>query len=101
MQVSLGPLNKLFNRVRPVVASAVLRFPVSSALSTSVWVVQKIRNGVLKGDLTSAKPWHVSQAFGSLIGSIGGIDASAGAITKAIKEGSSVGICPGEERAGP
>ena len=28
IQVSLGPLNKLFNKVRPVVASAVLRFPV-------------------------------------------------------------------------
>ncbi len=31
-QVSLGPLNKIFNKVRPVVASAVLRFPVSKSL---------------------------------------------------------------------
>jgi hypothetical protein len=36
------------------------------------------------------------QAFGSLIGSVGGIDASPGAVTKAIKEGASIGICPGK-----
>lgn len=36
------------------------------------------------------------QAFGSLIGSVGGIDASPGAVTKAIKEGASIGICPGQ-----
>lgn len=59
--VSLGPLNKIFNKVRPVVASAVLRFP----------------------------------GFGQLIGFAGGVDAGPNEVSKAIKEGCSVSICPG------
>lgn len=33
----MGPLNKLFNKVRPVVASAVLRFPVRSISGLDVF----------------------------------------------------------------
>jgi hypothetical protein len=35
------------------------------------------------------------QVFGTLIGSIGGIDASAKAVSEAIKAGTPIAICPG------
>lgn len=60
------------------------------------------RRGQLKlryTTLTLVYPVTHTQGFGQLISAIGGIDARPRDVSKAIKEGYSVGICPGASAA--
>ncbi len=65
--LSLGPLNRIFNKVRPVVASAVLRFPGFGQLISSIGGIdarpREVSKAIQEGSSVSICPGGIAEMF--------------------------------------